>query len=197
MLADATSLSPGHIQSGKQSKVCFGVCYLCDFYSFTSTRVRMVQFPDQRDGCRKRILPNVCFPKGFGAREGPYRGLCSWSRLGHSGVSLLYIFYMWMDTWSHFIGLIVEIQISKSPLLFDRRPKPWCIPVCCAFISMARSILTNSYVSDYAKWIQSYRDLPLKLNQWNSVVRWEFKNPRKPLSQYVCLPRITILMIRL
>lgn len=25
----------------------------------------------------------------------------------------------------------------------------------------------------YAKWIRSWRDLPLKLNQWNSVVRWE------------------------
>lgn len=25
----------------------------------------------------------------------------------------------------------------------------------------------------YSKWIQSYRDLPLKLNQWNNVVRWE------------------------
>ncbi|KIY48495.1 proline-tRNA ligase [Fistulina hepatica ATCC 64428] len=30
----------------------------------------------------------------------------------------------------------------------------------------------------YAKWIKSYRDLPLKLNQWNNVVRWEFKNPQ-------------------
>lgn len=30
----------------------------------------------------------------------------------------------------------------------------------------------------YAKWIKSHRDLPLKLNQWNSVVRWEFKNPQ-------------------
>jgi len=29
----------------------------------------------------------------------------------------------------------------------------------------------------YAKWIRSWRDLPLKLNQWNSVVRWEFKHP--------------------
>ncbi|KAI5116404.1 hypothetical protein M0805_006222 [Coniferiporia weirii] len=28
----------------------------------------------------------------------------------------------------------------------------------------------------YAKWIKSHRDLPLKLNQWNSVVRWEFKS---------------------
>ncbi|ANB10953.1 proline--tRNA ligase [Sugiyamaella lignohabitans] len=30
----------------------------------------------------------------------------------------------------------------------------------------------------YAKWIRSYRDLPLRLNQWNSVVRWEFKHPQ-------------------
>merc|ERR1719193_2511407 len=29
----------------------------------------------------------------------------------------------------------------------------------------------------YAKWIQSHRDLPLRLNQWNNVVRWEFKHP--------------------
>ncbi|XP_026193954.1 proline--tRNA ligase, cytoplasmic [Cyclospora cayetanensis] len=29
----------------------------------------------------------------------------------------------------------------------------------------------------YAKWIRSHRDLPLKLNQWNNVVRWEFKQP--------------------
>lgn len=25
----------------------------------------------------------------------------------------------------------------------------------------------------YSKWVQSYRDLPLLLNQWNNVVRWE------------------------
>lgn len=25
----------------------------------------------------------------------------------------------------------------------------------------------------YSKWIQSHRDLPMKLNQWNTVVRWE------------------------
>ena len=27
----------------------------------------------------------------------------------------------------------------------------------------------------YAKWIQSYRDLPLLINLWNSVVRWELR----------------------
>lgn len=30
----------------------------------------------------------------------------------------------------------------------------------------------------YARWIQSHRDLPLKMNQWNNVVRWEFKHPQ-------------------
>ncbi|VVB78333.1 Proline--tRNA ligase [uncultured archaeon] len=29
----------------------------------------------------------------------------------------------------------------------------------------------------YSKWIRSWRDLPLKLNQWNNVVRWEFSHP--------------------
>ncbi|MBW2980060.1 proline--tRNA ligase [Candidatus Woesearchaeota archaeon] len=29
----------------------------------------------------------------------------------------------------------------------------------------------------YSKWIRSWKDLPLRLNQWNSVVRWEFKHP--------------------
>src|SRR6185369_5521186 len=25
----------------------------------------------------------------------------------------------------------------------------------------------------YAKWVQSYRDLPILINQWANVVRWE------------------------
>ncbi|TVR64367.1 MAG: proline--tRNA ligase [Gemmatimonadales bacterium] len=29
--------------------------------------------------------------------------------------------------------------------------------------------------SMYAKWVQSYRDLPLKLNQWANVMRWELR----------------------
>ncbi len=29
----------------------------------------------------------------------------------------------------------------------------------------------------YSKWIRSYKDLPLRLNQWNNIVRWEFKHP--------------------
>ena len=29
----------------------------------------------------------------------------------------------------------------------------------------------------YSKWIRSWRDLPLKLNQWVNIIRWEFKHP--------------------
>ena len=29
----------------------------------------------------------------------------------------------------------------------------------------------------YSKWIRSWRDLPIRYNQWNNVVRWEFKHP--------------------
>jgi prolyl-tRNA synthetase len=31
--------------------------------------------------------------------------------------------------------------------------------------------------SAFSKWIRSHRDLPLQINQWSNVVRWEFKNP--------------------
>ncbi|MCL5101403.1 MAG: proline--tRNA ligase [Candidatus Parvarchaeota archaeon] len=30
----------------------------------------------------------------------------------------------------------------------------------------------------YSKWVKSYRDLPLLLNQWNTMVRWETKETR-------------------
>lgn len=29
----------------------------------------------------------------------------------------------------------------------------------------------------FAKWVQSHRDLPIKINQWTNIVRWEFKHP--------------------
>lgn len=29
----------------------------------------------------------------------------------------------------------------------------------------------------FAKWVQSWRDLPILINQWTNIVRWEFKQP--------------------
>src|SRR5438874_11983167 len=35
-----------------------------------------------------------------------------------------------------------------------------------------RETIINSY---FAKWVQSHRDLPLLINQWANVVRWELR----------------------
>lgn len=37
----------------------------------------------------------------------------------------------------------------------------------------------------YSKWIRGHRDLPLKLNQWCNVVRWEFSNPTPFIRCYI------------
>src|SRR5258707_7019234 len=29
--------------------------------------------------------------------------------------------------------------------------------------------------ASYAKWVQSYRDLPILINQWCNIVRWEMR----------------------
>src|SRR5437762_4062722 len=41
--------------------------------------------------------------------------------------------------------------------------------------------------ASYAKWVQSYRDLPILLNQWANVVRWEMR-PRLFLrtTEFLC-----------
>ncbi len=49
----------------------------------------------------------------------------------------------------------------------------------------------------YRKWIQSYRDLPILINQWANVVRWEMRTRLFVPSTLVCvnslreLPRTT------
>ncbi|MAE13000.1 proline--tRNA ligase [Candidatus Woesearchaeota archaeon] len=47
------------------------------------------------------------------------------------------------------------------------------LPERLAIRPTSETIMYNSY----AKWIRSYRDLPLLINQWCNVVRWEFKHP--------------------
>ena len=38
-----------------------------------------------------------------------------------------------------------------------------------------------------AKWIQSHRDLPLLLNQWANVMRWELRTAPVPAHERVPL----------
>lgn len=67
------------------------------------------------------------------------------------------------------LGLPAVVLLNfKSLLPFVLLPKPLCIPV---FPSEYFLILA------YSRWIRGHRDLPLRLNQWTNVVRWEFKHP--------------------
>jgi prolyl-tRNA synthetase len=43
------------------------------------------------------------------------------------------------------------------------------------FAAAVRPTSETAMYPYFARKIQSHRDLPLKLNQWNNVVRWEFK----------------------
>ena len=45
----------------------------------------------------------------------------------------------------------------------------------------------------FAKWIRGHRDLPLRLNQWCNVVRWEFKHPTPFIRYNVYLCKIKTL----
>jgi prolyl-tRNA synthetase len=59
------------------------------------------------------------------------------------------------------VAWVTEAGDSKLPERYAIRPT-------------SETIMYNSY----AKWIKSYKDLPIRYNQWNNVVRWETKETR-------------------
>ena len=76
---------------------------------------------------------------------------------------------------SSFLTRSVFVSISCTLLKPHQRtirlltpPKLPCI--------MRHHTCDNRY-PEFAKWVQSHRDLPVKINQWCNVVRWEFKYP--------------------
>lgn len=46
----------------------------------------------------------------------------------------------------------------------------------------------------YSKWIQSYRDLPVLINQWANVVRWEKERCRSFAQVSSCGRKVTLRM---
>ena len=49
--------------------------------------------------------------------------------------------------------------------------------LCQLSVSCAKGSIGLTSVLDNPQRIRSWRDLPLRLNQWTNVVRWEFKHP--------------------
>ena len=170
-LAAATSSNPGRTAFGKKSKVCTST--LCPSPKFRSSRS-----PGWFNGKIKALgVQNSYFPMFVSASvlerekdhvEG-FSPEVAWVTRAYEPISSL-------SPLSLLTAHIGENQSLRNPLLSARPQRRSCILV--SFCSAILSSLVTDVLLDYAKWIRSHRDLPLKLNQWNSVVRWEFKNPR-------------------
>uniref|UniRef100_A0A3B4BK04 Uncharacterized protein n=1 Tax=Periophthalmus magnuspinnatus TaxID=409849 RepID=A0A3B4BK04_9GOBI len=64
---------------------------------------------------------------------------------------------------------------------FDREIKKLGVENCYfpMFVSQAALEKEKTHIEDFAPEVElSHRDLPIKLNQWCNVVRWEFKHPQ-------------------
>jgi len=138
----------------------------------------VVQFWNQGPWSAKLLLPHVCLGIRIAEGERSHRRIFCRGCVGHKSVRFVpvSIFQRWRGI-SKF--RIAASQTLKSPLPFAQLRRLLCTLVRLHPTSCQFGIWWFTILKDYAKWIRSHRDLPLKLNQWNSVVRWEFKNPRE------------------
>jgi prolyl-tRNA synthetase len=102
---------------------------------------------------------------------GAHSRIYEWSEFGKRGVQNCY-FPMFVTEAalakeeSHLEGFTAEVAWITKSGNSDLKEK----------IAVRPTSETVMYPA-YAEWIRSHRDLPLKLNQWCNVVRWEFKSP--------------------
>ena len=59
----------------------------------------------------------------------------------------------------------------------------WIMSLLHAAHSLCISRVSRRHM--FQKWIMSYRDLPLKINQWANVVRWELRT--RPFLLSACI----------
>ncbi len=77
----------------------------------------------------------------------------------------------------HVEGFAKECAVVTHHRL-EKGPKGGLVPAEAAKLEEPYVIRPTSetIIGDaMARWVQSYRDLPLKLNQWNNVMRWEMR----------------------
>eukprot|EP01028_Stygiella_incarcerata_P004462 TRINITY_DN197_c0_g1_i1.p1 TRINITY_DN197_c0_g1~~TRINITY_DN197_c0_g1_i1.p1 ORF type:complete len:510 (-),score=155.35 TRINITY_DN197_c0_g1_i1:1489-3018(-) len=105
-------------------------------------------------------------------------------------------FFMWEQVQKFFDGLIKGIGVqncyfpmfvSERALMTEKEHVEGFAPEVAWVTKSGSSELAEPIAirptsetimyPAYAKWIRSHRDLPLRLNQWTNIVRWEFKHP--------------------
>lgn len=69
-------------------------------------------------------------------------------------------------------AVVTHHRLEKDPVKGGLRPAPAAeLEEPFVVRPTSETIIGDSM----SRWIQSYRDLPMKLNQWNSVFRWEMR----------------------
>ena len=104
-------------------------------------------------------------PYGYAIWENIQKGLdAEFKRTGHENVSMPMLIpeSLLLKEADHVEGFAPEVawvtQGGTEPLTERLAVRPTSETIFCTM---------------YAKWVQSWRDLPLKYNQWCSVMRWE------------------------
>ena len=75
----------------------------------------------------------------------------------------------------HVEGFAKECAVVTHHRLEPGPTAGWCRPGKLEEPLIVRPTSETIIGAMYAKWVQSYRDLPILINQWANVVRWEMR----------------------
>src|SRR3981081_648161 len=147
-----------------------------DFPEWYQQVVRAAELADNSEvrGCM------VIKPWGFGIWENIQKRLnAMFKATGHRNAYFpLFIPLSYMEKEAeHVEGFAKECAVVTHHRLEGgadgkMRPAPWAELTEPLVIRPTSETIIGS---SFAKWIQSYRDLPLLINQWANVVRWEMR----------------------
>jgi len=147
-----------------------------DFPEWYQQVIRAAELADPSDvrGCM------VIRPWGYGIWENMQRQLdVMFKATGHRNAYFpLFIPLSYMQKEAeHVEGFAKECAVVTHHRL-DVGPDGRMRPAPAAELSeplIVRSTSETIIGATYAKWVQSYRDLPILINQWCNVVRWEMR----------------------
>src|ERR1700724_3834851 len=145
-----------------------------DFPEWYQQVIRAAELAEPSDvrGCM------VIRPWGFGIWENMQRQLDGMLRAtGHRNAyfPLFIPLSYFAREAEHVEGFAKECAVvthSRLEVDSDGKMKP---PSALAEPLVIRPTSETIIGASYAKWVQSYRDLPILINQWANVVRWEMR----------------------
>jgi prolyl-tRNA synthetase len=77
-----------------------------------------------------------------------------------------------VDGFAKECAVVTHHRLHKDPETGNIVPDP---SAALAEPLVVRPTSETAIWSTFARWIQSHRDLPLRINQWANVVRWEMR----------------------